>query len=331
MLEEEGFVDVTLAADGKCLKAHKIMLSACSPFFKKIFQMNPCQHPVIVLQDVHFSALESILKFIYKGEVCILQENLPLLLRAAETLQIRGLCKQLKDEESNSQIFNGDKELNEKSGIINSPQSSSKISKKVKNQGVKSGVVPCFFSQSSIKSPEDSTTDCEKVKLEPRSESPAVLDDNYVYSLGLTNNSQIERIEADDENGSTNYPFSPFPCPFCDRAYSRWGFRRRHIKACHTRSKSLPCKWCLKVLPTHREWESHVCCKHRLSRNDAKNGLLILEEAKVVLQIPEPSRLDELVSMIKNQNRAMDEISKMDEDNDENKVEISEEEVNQKW
>ena len=91
--------------------------------------------------------------------------------------------------------------MNEKSGIINSPQSSSKISKKVKNQGVKLGVVPCFFSQSSIKSPEDSTTDCEKVKLEPRSESPAVLDDNYVYSLGLTNNSQIERIEADDENG----------------------------------------------------------------------------------------------------------------------------------
>lgn len=90
--EEEGLVDVTLASDGRCLKAHKIMLSASSPFFKKIFQTNPCQHPVIVLQDVHYSELESILTFVYKGEVNILQDNLPLLLRAAETLQIRGLC-----------------------------------------------------------------------------------------------------------------------------------------------------------------------------------------------------------------------------------------------
>lgn len=98
MWEEEGLVDVTLATDGRCLKAHKIMLSASSPFFKKIFQMNPCQHPVIVLQDVHYSELESILKFVYKGEVSIMQENLPLLLRAAETLQIRGLCRHLNSE-----------------------------------------------------------------------------------------------------------------------------------------------------------------------------------------------------------------------------------------
>lgn len=90
--EEEGLVDVTLATNGRCLKAHKVILSASSPFFKEIFLMNPCQHPVIVLQDVHYNELISILTFVYKGEVNILQENLPLLLRAAEMLQIRGLC-----------------------------------------------------------------------------------------------------------------------------------------------------------------------------------------------------------------------------------------------
>ena len=54
-------------------------------------QTNPCQHPVIILQDVHFSELEALLIFIYKGEVNIEQKNLPALLKAAETLQIRGL------------------------------------------------------------------------------------------------------------------------------------------------------------------------------------------------------------------------------------------------
>ncbi|XP_046384636.1 protein bric-a-brac 2-like [Ischnura elegans] len=89
--EEEGLVDVTLASDGQCIRAHKVILSACSPFFRQVFQTNPCQHPVIILQDVHFSELESLLCFVYKGEVNIGQENLPALLKAAETLQIRGL------------------------------------------------------------------------------------------------------------------------------------------------------------------------------------------------------------------------------------------------
>ncbi|XP_011299170.1 zinc finger and BTB domain-containing protein 14-like isoform X2 [Fopius arisanus] len=89
--EEEGLVDVTLASDGQCLTAHKVILSASSPFFKKVFQTNPCQHPVIILQDVHFTELEALLIFIYKGEVNIEEKKLPDLLKAAETLQIRGL------------------------------------------------------------------------------------------------------------------------------------------------------------------------------------------------------------------------------------------------
>lgn len=40
---------------------------------------------------MHFSELEALLIFIYKGEVNIEQKNLPALLKAAETLQIRGL------------------------------------------------------------------------------------------------------------------------------------------------------------------------------------------------------------------------------------------------
>jgi hypothetical protein len=39
--------------------------------------------------------------------------------------------------------------------------------------------------------------------------------------------------------------------------------------------------------------------EHNLSPGDAHNGLLILEEAHMVLQIPNPTRLDTFVSMIK--------------------------------
>lgn len=40
------FVDVTIAVEGHLLQAHKVILSICSPYFKKMFQLNPCQHPI---------------------------------------------------------------------------------------------------------------------------------------------------------------------------------------------------------------------------------------------------------------------------------------------
>ncbi|KAJ1523890.1 hypothetical protein ONE63_010444 [Megalurothrips usitatus] len=94
-------------------------------------------------------------------------------------------------------------------------------------------------------------------------------------------------------------PFPPFPCPFCERAYTSWGFRRRHIKAMHTHSQRLSCKWCLVRMETHMDWKKHVSVAHGLSPSDAHNGILILEEANMVLRIPNPQRLDTLVTMIK--------------------------------
>ena len=34
LLHDESFVDVTIAVDGQLIKAHKMVLSACSPYFQ---------------------------------------------------------------------------------------------------------------------------------------------------------------------------------------------------------------------------------------------------------------------------------------------------------
>ena len=38
LLENEDFVDVTLSAGGKTLRAHKVVLSACSSYFKQLLR-----------------------------------------------------------------------------------------------------------------------------------------------------------------------------------------------------------------------------------------------------------------------------------------------------
>lgn len=37
--QAEDFVDVTLACDGRQLRAHKLVLSACSPYFMQLFKV----------------------------------------------------------------------------------------------------------------------------------------------------------------------------------------------------------------------------------------------------------------------------------------------------
>ena len=47
--EDTDFTDVTLVCGGEQLKAHKVILSACSVTFRALLKKNPAQHPVIVL------------------------------------------------------------------------------------------------------------------------------------------------------------------------------------------------------------------------------------------------------------------------------------------
>uniref|UniRef100_A0A1B6E3U7 BTB domain-containing protein n=1 Tax=Clastoptera arizonana TaxID=38151 RepID=A0A1B6E3U7_9HEMI len=97
---EEDFVDVTLACEGKRIKAHKLILSACSPYFKELFKCNPCKHPIIFMQDVEYEHLLSLVEFMYSGEVNIAQAQLPNFLHTAECLQIRGLTAALQKKKS---------------------------------------------------------------------------------------------------------------------------------------------------------------------------------------------------------------------------------------
>merc|ERR1712142_69523 len=91
--DDKDFFDVTLACDDEQIQAHKVILSACSPFFRNILRRNPHQNPLLYLKGVKYSDLLSVLNFMYHGEVNVAQEELNSFLAVAEDLRVKGLTQ----------------------------------------------------------------------------------------------------------------------------------------------------------------------------------------------------------------------------------------------
>uniref|UniRef100_A0AAG5CP39 Broad n=1 Tax=Anopheles atroparvus TaxID=41427 RepID=A0AAG5CP39_ANOAO len=116
--DDEDFVDVTLACDGRSLKAHRVVLSACSTYFRELLKSTPCKHPVIVLQDVAFTDLHALVEFIYHGEVNVHQRSLSSFLKTAEILRVSGLTQQQAEETHGMHTSLG---ANLPSGVVHHP------------------------------------------------------------------------------------------------------------------------------------------------------------------------------------------------------------------
>lgn len=94
LLQDESLVDVTLAcSEGHSIRAHKVVLSACSSYFQSLFIDHPNRHPIVILKDVCFAELRTLVEFMYRGEVNVEYCQLSTLLKTAESLKVKGLAE----------------------------------------------------------------------------------------------------------------------------------------------------------------------------------------------------------------------------------------------
>eukprot|EP00092_Neocalanus_flemingeri_P027070 GFUD01029356.1.p1 GENE.GFUD01029356.1~~GFUD01029356.1.p1 ORF type:complete len:284 (-),score=81.30 GFUD01029356.1:207-1058(-) len=91
--------DVVLACrDGLKLSAHKIILSACSTYFRDLLADTDIhQETIIVLRDIDRIEMKAILDFVYSGTVSVARDRLKEFLSAANSLQIEELIHKSND------------------------------------------------------------------------------------------------------------------------------------------------------------------------------------------------------------------------------------------
>ena len=92
MKTDNTFADVTLVSDdGRKIRAHKVVLGACSPTMKDLLTNDDTS--TIDLKGIAFEEIDSILQFIYLGEATLYEERMQEFLCVAQKLKIKELSK----------------------------------------------------------------------------------------------------------------------------------------------------------------------------------------------------------------------------------------------
>ncbi|XP_003242520.1 kelch-like protein 2 isoform X2 [Acyrthosiphon pisum] len=89
--EDEVFCDIKLETDDhKIILAHKVVLASESPYFYSMFtKFSKKNHDIVVMREIHSTALQLLVNFIYSGYIVVTGENVQDLLPVANLLQLQ--------------------------------------------------------------------------------------------------------------------------------------------------------------------------------------------------------------------------------------------------
>ena len=102
LLDNEQFTDVLLATEGKTIRCHKVVLSACSFYFENLFMTFDEKNQIIILKDTTYDDVFALVKFMYRGEINVAQNQLASLMKTADNLKIKGLSEVSSQDQSSS-------------------------------------------------------------------------------------------------------------------------------------------------------------------------------------------------------------------------------------
>ena len=226
--------DVTLVSDDfKQVSAHKLVLSASSEYFQRLFKETKQSQPLIVLEGMESSDLINVLHYVYEGEVRIHQDDLDRFLTIAQRLMLEGLL-------SNNDDFMDQNE-----------------------EDVHSKVDKIYSQEPKIEKMEQ-----KEIPLNPRKKQYSVSHGTIAFNAKSQEIENYEEIrEKITENIITNEDGS-LTCKICNK--TRGGSKndartvmRRHMQT-HIEGVSYPCSFCDKTFRSKNSFNNHKSVYHRL-------------------------------------------------------------------
>jgi len=277
--EDKDFFDVTLVCDDEQIKAHKVILSACSQFFRKVLKQNPHQHPLLYLKGVNLCQIKAVLEFMYNGEVNIEQEELNMFLAIADDLKIKGLyqnsTKTRSKVETSTQKQKPSYETNKQKATQQIPQILQEDDEVQEILPVKhEPKEPCNSNLSPGEHPLSiiEATTSHSIAEEEFDEYEGYEDHSSFMSM----NSRIANFPAGGASSERLAEFESFlklnsgqveggmwSCFLCGKVTNGSGNMRQHFEVYHFSLGGFQCDHCMKMFKTKHSLATHVSKNHR--------------------------------------------------------------------
>jgi len=281
--DSEQFLDLTLVCGDDQIRAHKVIISACSPLFRSILSKNPHQNPLLYLKDVKCADMRSVLDFMYYGEVSIAQEGLNSFLQVAEELQVKGLTQKCSDKEDgvekkkSTEVSKPSLPRNLKKHPVTAPpvnsyskyqgQSYSKdqleqqdrVSNNIKTEVAEPILTPTDNSHSLAQYGDDEYAEDDYTNYDDVSYG----DDSQTVDLSLTGSSETEDLNQYVINQSTEL-VKEYTCALCQTFKAKLPSKvKNHLEAIHFPGVFLyNCDICGKTLKGRNALNIHKTTMH---------------------------------------------------------------------
>lgn len=279
-------LDVTVQCGVESLQCHRLVLSACSDWFKAVFRALPAvtQHPVIVLWEATARDMALLLDFMYNGEVNVKQENLNSFLALAEKLSVRGLT-----QGQGGGGGGGEKERDRHKEPVKQQapvHSSTPLRRQedrgesVKRQRVEHRAPDHRGQQQHQQEVEEVAVVKQEISREVEPVEQVVEEygnyqdggevaqyegdnmyDSYYDEGGQADYGQLDNSQQMASKG--DYPNGPGLCPFCNQTYQNLAY---HVEDKHCPNPT-PCPLCGKIFNSLNKMRKHKSSIHKKSKN----------------------------------------------------------------
>lgn len=239
MLVSKENSDLTFVCDDlQTIKAHKNILSASSPAFEKMFGYSQGTVMFLYMRGIKHNILESLLEFIYVGEVHFQEECLEEFISVARSLEITGLNETSNNEDRQ------DEEIDENVSCKNEPEDNN----------------DCFLFQ------EGDCINISDVTLNEvnHKKTEQISTETMIKPAKMTLERMMRRqIGAMSQSKTKN---ASKKCKSCGKVLADFASLSRHKRSIHDGVK-YPCKYCDYQATYYRNLDRHVAAKHTSSVN----------------------------------------------------------------
>ena len=278
MIKTTEYSDVTLMCDGFQFKAHKSILSACSPELDKIIKQTSEKNPVIYLRGVHSKEIEALIEFMYLGRTRINAKDLPELLAVAQDLKIRGIGDKehtrtpCEPKDNSDWLSNEDIMIVEKNENV-PPQDSQTDKHDTMESDTLDENVDLDFDNEMFglnDTTEVKNDNADQVKLENNDTNAETFDNTFEQCFPLEEaKTQLNTSEIKPQtNRRVGRPRNPdneekslHECPECMKKFSQSGALKIHIDSIHNGIR-YNCNFCEKSSTTKQNLKKHIATVH---------------------------------------------------------------------